>query len=250
VTYTTDPSGRVNQFGGNGGNTQAGQIFSGSGANLTYLSGSAFQNMAQALIGASTQNFQNLYTIGTIDPVYEYTEFLISDNAINFKVTDTYPIPSPTAQAINVNNAESFFADPKFANLPNFRFMPPVNKVPAGKNVLDPTVQSQYALGDYKPLGSTNTFDIDGLLADVAAKTLNGNAVTITFDPTNNDNSLQAQFFEVRTSELYKLDLFDVGRFPASSPGMPDMRIFYAGKVYVDDYGTYTFIRLFTLIFE
>jgi hypothetical protein len=52
-------------------------------------------------------------------------------------------------------------------------------------------------------------------------------------------------------SKLIKLDLIDAGAFADSeSEFYPEKRIFYAGKVFMDDFNTPTFINIFTIILE
>jgi hypothetical protein len=52
-------------------------------------------------------------------------------------------------------------------------------------------------------------------------------------------------------SKMLKLDLIDAGSFHDSKSQMyPEKRIFYAGKIYMDDLNVPTFINLFTIVLE
>ena len=52
-------------------------------------------------------------------------------------------------------------------------------------------------------------------------------------------------------SKLIKLDIIDAGSFvDKDSELSPEKWVFYAGKIFIDDFNTPTFINMFTIIFE
>ena len=75
---------------------------------------------------------------------------------------------------------------------------------------------------------------------------------TVTFDKTSSNNNLLIQIFEKDKNVLKKLDIIDAGTFiNRDDPNRRfEKQVFYAGKIYLDDFNTPTFINLFTLIFD
>jgi hypothetical protein len=72
-----------------------------------------------------------------------------------------------------------------------------------------------------------------------------------------------AQMFEVNrnsdTPKLQKLDIVDFGTFPVDVENLspldpnynrPEKHVFFAGKVFQDDFGVPTFINVFTIVFD
>lgn len=260
ITFVTDDDGKIQHLTNHSGyGVRAGKIFSGSSTNLQFVTGSAFAGAAETLLGSSIDNFRKLLTIGTIDPVFEDAEFQLSHDNLNFIMTDHNPIQDPYEQSANINNLESFFADQRFSNLPNFNFLPPINKVTdSDLDLTNRDIQQQLFsplspshIASYRPLGPTSRFSYkDDIQPKIDAAAKNGNVKIIRFDPTTNKNNLAIQVFEMHSDTLLKLDVIEFGHFPTQDPLRPDRHIFFAGKVFLDDNGTHTFVRIFTLIFE
>ena len=252
IAFEADDSGKLMPFKNTSDfDITNGQIFSGSGQGLVFLTGSAFASTSETIFASSLDNFRNLQTIGTINPVFEDEEFEISHSSISFKVTDENPIADASVQTSNINHLESFFQDEKLTNVINFRYLPPLNKVlDSTLSVSDPLIRRKYSLGEYPPLGPTTRLTYDKVSNEIEIARSKGNVVGVAFDPTNNVNRLATQFFEVRSSELLKLDVIDFGTFKVDDHASPTRHVFFAGKVYEDDFGTHTFVRLFTLVFR
>lgn len=252
ITFEADDSGKLVPMANTSGLTLAGgRILSGSADEFVILSGSAFASQAETLLASSLDNFQNLMTIGTLDSVFEDDHFELSHGEIKFRVTNDVPISDLSSQTANISQLESFFSDDRFSNIPNFKFLPPINRV-ADKNLdpLNPAVRKQYKMGEFQTLGSNNILSPEQLDSQLDAARKKGNSVVVRFDPTNNTNRLAGQFFEMRDGELRKLDVLEFGRFKVDDDEYPDRHVFFAGKVYQDDFGAHTFVRLFTLVFR
>ena len=73
---------------------------------------------------------------------------------------------------------------------------------------------------------------------------------TITFYETSLENNLIGQFFEIGQSSFKKLDVIDFGEFVTEDEDFPEKHVFFVGKVYPDSKGSYTFVNMFTLVFE
>lgn len=252
ITFEADDSGKLVPFpNASGLGVLGGTLYSGSSTNLTLVSGSDFASLAEGLITSSIDNFKNLYSIGTIDSIFEDDEFLISETGVNFNITDKNPINDANLQFANVNQLESFFQDRKLSNIPNFRYLPPVNKLfDTTVDVNDPQVYAQHKLGTYVPLGNTKPLTINEIKEEIQRAESVGNVKKITFEPTNFDNSLAMQIFELQNSEMLKLDVIDFGTFKSENIDSPNCHVLFVGKVFLDDFGTHTFVRIFTILLE
>jgi hypothetical protein len=260
VTFVADDSGRLAPLANHTGfNVRAGQVFSGSSTGLVFVTGSEFSSTAGELLGSSIDNFGKLLSIGTIDPIFEDDDFRLSHSSVGFVMTDENPINDPQTHAANVNHLDSFFADPRFSRLPNFRFLPPINRVTDTELDLEDTAVQQRLtsptspsyIASYTPLGTRQADSyIDAVLLDLATAEKKGNVRTVKFDPTTNGNNLAIQVFEMHSDTLLKLDVLEFGRLSTVDPLCPDRRVFFAGKVFLDDKGSHTFVRLFTLVLE
>lgn len=252
IVIEADDSGMLMPFANTTGfQVSNGKIFSGSSFGLTFLSGTEFASKADGIFESSLENFKNLYSIGTVDSIFEDDEFDISHSDIKFKITDSIPIPDQSSHSANVNHLESFFQDERLSNISNFKYLPPMNKVSdRNLDINDSSTKKQFSLGNYPPLGPTNPLTFDDILAKVESARQKGNVTTLKFDPTNNANKLFAQIFEVQKSALLKLDVIEFGTFKVDDQISPTRHVFFAGKVYEDDFGCHTFVHLFSLIFR
>ena len=74
--------------------------------------------------------------------------------------------------------------------------------------------------------------------------------IIIEFAETSLENNLMSQFFEQQENELLKLDVLHFGEFIDENDEFPTKNIYFIGKVFVNDFGAKSFVKLFTLIFE
>jgi hypothetical protein len=252
ITFETDDNGKLIAMNGSSGLSIAtGKILTSSAVGFKILSGSDFSSASQEIVSTSINNFQKLLPIGTIDSVFDDQQFEISHNSISFKITNTNPIAEETEQTANVNQLDSFFYDEKLSNISNFSFLPPLNKITnLNTDPTDQAVQKQYSLGEYKAIGSTKKLTFDDINQNVEKLRQKGNVISLKFDPTTRYNNLMCQVFEQKTNELKKLDVLNFGKFIVSDQENPERQVFFVGKVFEDDFGTHTFVKLFTLIFR
>ncbi len=246
---------------------------------LKAVTGSAFASSAQSIMDSFTSHFSSQQILGTFER--DGNEFELSTERINFSISNSVPWSlGPHRETINVNDAEPFFLDSKLSHLPNFTFLPPINKdgTPYG-SYEDIRSLKRETLNDIKnELGSQGFVDYleeegvrkrrsrSGFRTDMVGdfdvvnrKKLKSPVSrdyrqykTVYFDKTSDQNNLIMQIFEDGPgSKMIKLDIIDAGSFyDPSSKLYPEKRIFYAGKVYFDDYNTPTFINIFTIILE
>lgn len=278
ITFRADDDGSVSPFqNGAGVNVAAGRILEYSFAPLTRsmvaspsetavpLRGDRFASQAEALLTSATDNFKKLYLIATQDRVFDDDKFAAGPSDITYTIHDEKPLHDPATHVTHITSRDSVHSDPRFSDKPNFRYMPPVNKVTdlALNRPTDTSVALKLDLSDFrtlknfhlaffKPLGRTQLFKLlyPHVMHELRRYHDQGYSHVISFDPTSSDNQLVGQFFERTGNVLRKLDVIDHGHHNTGNPRAPLARIFFVGKVVVDEKGTDTFVHLFTLVFE
>jgi len=285
IVLETDDSGRLLQFDISPTESITGdQIFKKENVTATSINqlkiatGSQFASLTNNLTNNFIDNFKKNYFISSKDPTNPKNEFIISSNKVKFNIKNTIPFATgPKEQIVNVNDAEPFILDKKLSHLPNFAFLPPVNE--------DGTSYGEYE--DYRSTTSTTWTNIIEELGNKAfadqlahgsligsdfearSKVLQGligdsdyqenGDITIKkdykifdFNKTSENNNLLIQIYETNKNKIKKLDIVDGGTFIVQDDKNNNIekKVFYAGKIYFDDYNTPTFINLFTLILE
>lgn len=285
IVLEKDDSGRLIEFNFSPtGSIVGNDIFSRdtsltSSLRLNAVTGSAFSFLAESVMKSFTSHFKGLQTLSNFEE--GENDFELSTENINFSISNSVPFPlGPHTETINVNDADPFFLDSKLTHLPNFSFLPPVNTdgTPYG-TYKDIRSLKRETLQDIKNhLGNEGFQDINeksGIRNRRSSTSIRTdkigdfeiiNRIPLTspykdsykqyemvyFDKTSDQNNLIMQIFEDGpNSKLNKLDIIDAGSFnDENSVLYPEKRIFYVGKVLMDDFNTPTFINIFTIIFE
>lgn len=243
VTFEADDSGKLSAFRSAGVGIMAGQIFSGS--NIELVTGSAFSSLSSELLGsASIDAFTKLKILSSPDFFEQrYNEFLIGNDTLNFTVTNNQPISSSAMQNGNIDQIESLFMDKRLSHVPNFKYLPPVNKARIGA----PTS----SLGTFPSLGQTPILTNADLENELLWSKQTGFEQIVTFLQTSKQNNLVCQMFEVSGDAIVKLDAIDFGMFSVPNDEVhPTKHVFFIGKVFPDSTGTSTFVNMFTLVFD
>lgn len=242
ITLETDNAGLLHNLLYSGSQSFAavrGQIVSGS----TIISGSNFLSLVPTVLSSSANNFKNLYILQSPDPIdIQEKTFLIGPNVIEFKITEDKPIHKNGIQTATLENLESLFYDERLSHVPNFQFLPPVNK---SFSASEPST----VIGEYINLQQKPIITYQQVLEEIQEFKTMGFVETIRFTETSNKSNLFAQFFEIsNNSTISKLKIIDFGEFQVDDEGFK--HVFFVGKLFVDSNGLQTFINLFTLIFE
>lgn len=260
ITFQADDSGMLKPGGPFSADNDYvfnnGEIYNYSGSQwLPESIPNVFNSKIEGILTSSINNFKNLQIIGTIDRIYDDETFVVSPKNITYTVTDKLPISNPKLTTANIDYRESLFNDPRLANLVNFKYLPPVVRI-ADRNIdkRDSSQTTAYRLGDYPPLGPSDA-SRDKLYNDLiqSLKTYenNGYMRTINVEQTSKGNSLLCQFFENTGLRLKKLDVIDFGEFTVTLGNKRvRQKIYFAGKIVVDNNDTHSFIHLFTMVFE
>jgi len=250
-----------------------------SSLRLQAVTGSAFASSAKSIMNSFTSHFDSLQTLSTFEK--SGNDFELSTERINFAISNSVPFPlGPHSETINVNDAEPFFLDSKLTHLPNFDFLPPVNtdgsnygqyedirslkretlndikKYLGNEGFRDTNKESGIRLRKSNSRMRTDKVGDFDVINRVSLSSPYDNSFkqykTVYFDKTSDQNNLIIQMFEDGPdSKLIKLDIIDAGSFvDKDSELYPEKRVFYAGKIFIDDFNTPTFINMFTIIFE
>jgi hypothetical protein len=240
VTFEADDSGKLKAFKGGGSlGVYGGKILTGSAdKRLTFVTGSEFASLAGTLLSGSLDNFDKLRIIGTSDFFLDDDNFTLSRPQVAFTSTRESPIPSNAVQTTTLDDVESLFQDKRLSHIPNFKFLPPLNR---------PTIEEPEGslLGNFIPIGQGEVLTLKELRASLQGKP----SEVIEFLNTSRPNNIMGQLFEIMPNEVKKLDIVDFGSFP-SDRGGTDVRVFFAGKIFTDSRGSHTFVNIFTLIFS
>lgn len=215
--------------------------------------GAAFAANADALLASSGQNFNKLRVLSTFDTVFEEAGFGAGPNQITFTINNTSPIKNTAQFSTQISALDSIFSDPRFSGSPNFKYLPPINKVSdMTLDLSDHRATSQLQIGNYVPWGRTQAFGLSyaQIMYELQYYQQLGCMRTVNFDPTSLQNNLVGQFFEKQYNTLVKLDVVDFGIHRTGNPAQPTAHVFFVGKVLLDEKGSDTFIHLFTLVFR
>lgn len=243
VAFEADDSGKLMAFRSSGVTIQAGQLFSGSLGQ--FVTGSDFASLSTDLLSsASIDAFSRLRILGSPDFFDQrFNEFLIGNDNLHFTITNHLPISSSALQTNKIDNIESLFMDKRLSHVPNFKYLPPVNKARIGN--------STSSLGVFPSLGQAPILTNADLENELRYSEQIGFKETVTFLQTSKQNNLLCQMFEVAGNSLTKLDVIDFGSFTVPNDlEHPTKHVFFVGKVFIDNTGTTTFVNMFSLIFE
>lgn len=242
ITFEADDSGRLIPFRGGNLDVINGNILSGSSdAFLKIVTGSAFASTSELLLDSSIDNFQKLFIIKTEDVFFDRSdEFELAVNDIDFVITDSSPIPLGVSKVAKIDKIESLLQDRRLSHLPNFRYLPPINKP-------DITDSEGSLLGDFPVLGErTAELTYQEIEKELERKPFK----TVEFAQTSQVSNIVSQFFEQKDETLRKLDVIDFGEFVTNDPDFPTKHIFFVGRIFIDGFGAQTFVNMFSLVFE
>lgn len=284
ITFRADDSGRLLPFGTTtalNSNVRAGQLLqynfeapdpsvvvTGSlspMASFSTVRGENLHSLVEGLLTSSIDNFKKMQAIATRDTLFDDDGFGVGTKELEFVITEQKPIPSVAGYTADIDSLEDIFSDPRLSRLPNFKFLPPINRV--DDSTIDKTKYSSvkpYQLGYYTPWNPSHVDPVQH--KDVIQEHIDfakmGYVKTVNFDPTSRMNNLFIQAFEVTNDTMFKLDIIDFGTWyepmvqnqamrsnDVNQPG-PTSHIFFVGKLILKpESNTHAFVHLFTLLF-
>lgn len=214
----------------------------GDGTKVTSL---GFASLAGRLLDSSIRNWENLMVLGSPDQFDDrFDEFLVSTPNLKFDIVNDRPISQDSVQSIGINEVESLWQDKRLSHIPNFKFLPPVNRSRIG-------FQERALLGRFQNTRQLEIQSWQDLEPELSRLDAIGYRREVSFVETSRDNNLFCQFFELNSGQIIKLDIIDFGEFSVpDDQDNPARHVFFVGKVFQDDYGTSTFVNLFTLVWR
>lgn len=273
ITFESDDSGKLVNFRNSPAIVRNGQILTevttglnldgstNTGRQFLPATDNVFASMADGLLSSSIDSYSNCYIVGSPD-VFDETrnQFLLGNSAISFNITANGPIRQIERANASVEHTDGLFTDSRLSHLPNFQYLPPINKFRLGDN----TVRR---LGNYPNLNQRPQLTFEDVERELEWAVERGYESSIEFEETSKSNNLICQMFEVGDNEIVKLDVIDFGLFTLSGQDIslsdrkrqekdPRNRailtkhVFFVGKVFTDSVGVHKFINLFTLILE
>lgn len=219
ITFEADDSGRLisktlaNSLFGITSSTLSvapGQIMITVSGTQETLTGQAYLSQMNTLLGSSLQNYKRCRILGSPELIDENRdEFIVGPLSPEpFVITDNNPIEEVDLQEVDINQVEGFFQDKRLSHIPNFQFLPPINKGRLGSSINEP-------LGNYERINQAPILTIDELENDLAPKINGGYGRTIYFTETSKKNRFFAQFLRlVKTAKLESLMLLILVPFP------------------------------------
>ena len=236
-TKTNEDGTSSGSFSMMGGNIYA------SGTTAT-LSGSMIAEGAESLLSSSARFFEAQHILGTRD-VFDRSvakQFELSANEVNFTLTHTAPYDIINdGVVVSIDDVEALMFDARFAEVPTFKFMPPVFKESAKS-----TVDEDATLGIYTDINEAEL----STFSDVEAYLDGKEYADIEFTTTSRDNNILSQMIETSDTGVTRIKAVDFGEFENTGSASGVSRVMFLGKPYRDNNGLLTFVNLFTLVYE
>lgn len=213
-----------------------------------------FSSQITGILSSSFDNFKMHRSIASIDRLFVDDNFNLSANELNFDISK---LSKKSLKVFNeappdLNSLDSLFNDARMSHLDNYAYLPPIVKT-SDSVVTDKTnianVQP-YLLGDYPSWGD-NEKKLDYLTLMDSLSDYQENEVLLT--QTSIKNNVMIQFFEVSSGTVTKLDAIDFGEILTNYNDDPRgnfRKVFFVGKIFLDNRGTACFVNIFTLIFN
>lgn len=219
-----------------------GQILTEVSGVQEALRGRALFSGSVELLDSSLRHFKKCRILGSPEALDDRRKrFQIAPQRTEpFIVTDDRPIDHTGTKSAKLEQIESFFQDRKLAHIPNFQFLPPINKRRLGEDTASP-------LGTYEKIEQAPILEFRELSEELDRLEEQGFLREFSFPETSKLNRIFGQFFEIGTDTIKKLDVIDFGVFPTEE-GMK--QVFFVGKIFTDDYRCDTFVNIFTMVFE
>lgn len=188
-------------------------------------------------VSSSLQSLKNLQIIASSEKSVNDPGLSAYPKSHTFSVREGVPF-NGEPHISSVDDVESFFADKRLSNLPNFKFLPPVQRSQA---VSTPSVP----LGRFQDLSETNNYEN----SDPFTSLENLEGVSFELSAFTERHTLAMQIFEEVSGTINKLDVIPYGAVGFSPEGGRSY-MYFAGKVFDDGFGTPTYVNIFTLVAE
>tara|TARA_Y100001970_G_scaffold279703_1_gene387480 strand:- start:4090 stop:5184 length:1095 start_codon:yes stop_codon:yes gene_type:complete len=265
-----------------------------AGSTGKALSGDALIKSSSLAVADCATSFSDLDPLRSEEVLSKTTGFKMSVDDHFFEMTRTSPInESPgdgpkgsIAKALNVgsggmlgdnsnskvmqlSNCESLWQDRKLTHVPNFQYLPPVQKgsVRYEKLGWSDKMNENSTLRDYARLEQPEPLTIENLVPLPGfpyTMTRDPRVLSVDFSETSKENNVVCQVWEVSSGSMTKLRMIDFGEFEASYTSNTNLapaalswmnekmgqHVAFVGKLKKDSLGQDTFVNLFTVVFS
>ena len=194
-------------------------------------------------ISDCVESFQDMRPLRTEEVSTDEAGFRLSQNEGEFLVTTNLPISPGAPKQISLSNIESLYQDKRLTHVPNYQFLPPINKTSRKQLRVYPRLQQPAPL-------TYSDLELELGANDPSGETGVGAPISLTFPATSAENNLVCQVWEVCSGSINKLRAIDFGEFEDSDPRSPGRHVFFVGKLFKDDADESTFLNLFTMVFD
>lgn len=238
ITFQADDEHGHVAHGGIGLIIRDGLIISSSGGTSSIVTGSQFISESLGLMSMSLDSIRKNYLLSSNSSMFDGDEFMLSRSEMRFAMTDDSPFKKGDISSISINDAESMFQDRRLSHVENFKFLPPVN----GHNASVANVG--------KPIGSYHSLG-QGALDDASIRHMLSKSMheRVDFIETSRANNIVIQLFEISSGRMIKLNVIErIGAF--DDKNATQKRLFFAGKLFRDDNGSYTYINVFDIVLD
>jgi hypothetical protein len=231
VTVESDESGMLLGF--------SGDSFSLTPDGKTILSGSlgTVTSPVEEITKASLESFQNLQILSTRNKFLNDQGLSVIPTSYTYTITDRFPFSGEPPKS-SVDDVDSFFNDKRLSNLPNFKYLPPLQRSRSESGVSE-------LLGNYANLSEDNDFSKKDPLNSLG----NVEGVAAQFSNRTDESTLTIQVFEETGEQVQKLDIVRYGPIGISPEG-GQSTVYFLGKIYEDGFAVPTFVNIFTMVVE
>jgi len=222
----------------------SGTFKTGAVTNVNVLSGSQITAIETKFLKTLLTNYKDHRILGTVDLFSDTTDFQLSAHTASFAITDNGIDFNKGASQVEILNLPNMYSSPRFSHLPNFRYLPPINR-------LRPNEDEAVPVGDYPELSSAGSERFTSW-SDLETYLSSKQSLELGFTDTSRENNLIAQVFEFadEDNKIEKLSIVDFGEFSDNDPESPGKHIYFVGRVRTDSEGASSFINLFTVVFD
>tara|TARA_B100000674_G_scaffold464762_1_gene447066 strand:+ start:377 stop:1384 length:1008 start_codon:yes stop_codon:yes gene_type:complete len=219
------------------------------------LTGTQITDVATPLLTSLVNNFQELRILQTEDLFSDTSDFKLTAHTASFVITDSeldfgdpnqFAVLKSYGAQVHLNSLPNIFSSKRFSHLPNFKYLPPVNKK-AGNDIAEP-------IGLYPELGSNGSSEeltYEQLQSHLDKKQV----LEFGFSDSSRENNFISQIFSLNEPDdesggIEKLSIIDYGEFSDNDPESPGKHVYFVGKIRVDELGTQTYMNIFTVVID
>ena len=141
---------RASDFVVAGRKIASGTFKTGAVTDVNVLSGSQITAIETKFLRTLLNNYKDHKILGTVDLFSDTTDFQLSAHTASFAITDNSLDFNKGTSQVDILNLSNMYSSPRFSHLPNFQYLPPVNR-------LRPNEEEAVPLGDYPELSSAGS---------------------------------------------------------------------------------------------